>query len=389
MPIFRYKGYKADGSEASGTMEAEGLKDAALSVRALGVYPKEISEFVPKSRRFSFRGSEAALLPHVTRQLATLLSSGVPLLEALRTLSEEAKGGWSTVLSDVKERVSGGESLPRALEVHAKLFPSFYCSLVSAGIESGTLDKVLSRLADFLEEEASIKAKVRAAMTYPIFMVSVSFVVMAFLFVFVIPKIVRVFENAKAALPISTVILITVSNLFVHYWWAIGGLALIGAFLQKSLREKYRPSIDRLKLQAPVIESLYMTRFARTLGFLLEGGVPVLKALDLSAKAMGNVFLSGRVSEAAKKVAEGARLSQSLTGFPPVLLQLLATGERTGRLPEILSRAADSYEEEFTRRVNRALSLIEPSMIIVMGLAVGFIVMAVLLPMFQLNQLIK
>lgn len=388
MPVFRYRGYKADGSEVSGTLTADGPKEALMGIKALGIYPREIALKQAGRRFFAYR-AEAALLPHITRQLATLLSAGVPLAEALRTLATEARADWAHVLNDLRERVSAGESLPRALQAHPKIFPNYFNSLVAAGIESGTLDKVLTRLADFLEEEASIKARVRSALVYPAFMVSVSFIVMAFLFVFVIPKIVRVFENSKAALPISTTILIFLSNLFVHYWWALAGAFVAFALAQKGIRERYRLQIDRLKLRVPVIESLYMTRFSRTLGFLLDGGVPVLKALELSAKTIGNEAMAEDILAASKRVAEGARLSQCLMGFPPVLLQLIATGERTGKLPEILFKAADSYEEDFTRKVNRALSLIEPSMIIFMGIAVGFIVMAVLLPMFQLNQLIK
>ncbi|MDP2167876.1 MAG: type II secretion system F family protein [Thermodesulfovibrionales bacterium] len=390
MPIFQYRGYKPDGSSASGTVEADGLSEAVLNVRELGVYPKEVSEYIPKGAG-AFKRSDAVLLPYVTRQLATLLGAGVPLIESLRSLAEESKGGWKHVLLNVRERVSGGESLSRSLEGQGKVFPGFYVNLVSAGEESGALDKVLLSLSDFLEQEAAIKARIRAAMTYPAFMVSVGFVVLAFLFVFVIPKIVKIFETTKSALPLITVVLIGVSNFFLNYWWLVI-IALLGAVTgARRLNERHRQKVDALKLRAPgnVIQSLYYTRFARTLGFLLKAGLPMLKALELTAKSIGNTVLEVRVSAAAKRVGEGARLSQSLEGFPPVLLQLISTGERSGRLAEVLGSAANSYEEEFTRRVQRALSLLEPGMILVMGLAVGFIVMAVLLPLFQLNQLIK
>ena len=263
--------------------------------------------------------------------------------------------------------------------------------MVAAGEQSGTLDKVLDRLADFLEKQSSVRSKVRIALIYPAFMAGVGFAVLSFLFAFVIPKIVRIFESSKSALPFVTQILIFLSNLLVHYWWVLAVAALAFAAGVREIRRKRRDLIDAAKLRLPgnLVQSLYYARFARTLGFLLEGGLPMLRALELSAKSVGNAVLEGRISGAAKRVAEGARLSSSLEGFPPVLLQLIATGEKGGRLIEVLGKAADSYEEEFGRKVQQALSLLEPAMILLMGLAVGFIVLAVLLPLFQLNQLVK
>lgn len=391
MPIFHYKGYKADGSQAAGTIEADGLQDALANIRARGIYPKDVSAHREKRKGWFSRRSDEALLPYLTRQLSTLLSSGVPLIDALRSLSEENRGFWRSVLVTVRENVSGGASLSRALEAYPRVFPDFYISMVSAGEQSGTLDKVLIRVADFLEKQASLRAKLRTAMIYPVFMASVGFIVMSFLFTFVVPKIVRIFENTKSALPFITVVLITISNFFVHYWWLLVIMAVALVAAARRLRQRHGRFLDgmRLKLPGNVLQSLYFGRFARTLGFLIGGGLPMLKALELSAKATGNLVIEERIRQAAQGVAEGARLSASLEGFPPVLLQLISTGEKSGTLVEVLSRAADSYEEDFERRVQRALSLLEPSMILIMGLLVGFIVLAVLLPMFQLNQLVK
>jgi general secretion pathway protein F len=263
--------------------------------------------------------------------------------------------------------------------------------MVAAGEQSGTLDRVLTRVADFLEKQASIQSKLRAAMVYPIFMACVGFIVMSFLFTFVVPKIVKIFENSKSALPFITVVLIKVSNLFVNYWWLIIIFGIAFVITIRRFRERHGRYLDALKLRLPgsVLQSLYFGRFARTLGFLLGGGLPMLRALELSAKSTGNVVIAEKIRAAAKSVAEGARLSASLEGFPPVLLQLIATGEKSGSLVEVLNKTADSYEEDFERRVQKALALLEPSMILLMGLVVGFIVLAVLLPMFQLNQLVK
>jgi general secretion pathway protein F len=222
-------------------------------------------------------------------------------------------------------------------------------------------------------------------------MICVGFIVLSFLFTFVVPKITRIFKDTESALPLITVILIAVSDLFQHYWWVLVGLLLGGVFGLRKMKEKNRALIDNVILRVPgnIMQSLYLGRFTRTLGFLLEGGLPVLRALELSAKSVGNRILEAGIMKAAERVAEGARLSASLEGFPPVLLQLMSTGERSGKLTEILTKAADSYEEEFTRKVQRALSLLEPGMILLMGFIVGLIVLAVLLPIFQLNQLIK
>lgn len=391
MPIFQYKGFKADGSKATGVLEADGLQDALSIIRDRGIYPKEVSEYTHREKRWGFRRYDSTFLPVITRQLSTLLSSGVPLMDALKSLSEENRGFWKSLLVSVRERVSGGSSLSRALEDHQKIFPEFYRNMVAAGEQSGTLDKVLVRLADFLENQAAIRAKIRMSMIYPTFMICVGFVVMSFLFTFVIPKIVKIFENTKSALPTITLILIGISNFFVQYWWIIIVIVVTLIWGFKRLRESHRHILDVVKLKMPgnIIQSLYYARFARTLGFLIEGGLPLLRALELSAKSIGNITLENNIIDACKKVAEGARLSASLSGFPPVFIQLISTGETGGRLTEVLNRTATSYEEEFNRRVQKALSFLEPSMILLMGLIVGFIVLAVLLPMFQLNQLVK
>jgi general secretion pathway protein F len=391
MPIFQYKGYKTDGVEVAGTIEANSERDAVLRLKESGLYPKNVKEAIYRGRAGLFRGQDVSLLPSTTRQLSTLLSAGVTLMEALSSISEENKGFWKNMLVDIKERVASGSSLSKAMEEYSRIFPEFYINMVAAGEASGNLDKVLDRMADFLEEQSNLKAKVRISMVYPVFMICVAFVVLSFLFTFVIPKITRIFKDTGSALPFITVVLITVSDIFQNYWWLLIGLLLGGVVGIKRLKEKNRLFMDRLIVRLPwnIAQSLYYGRFARTLGFLLEGGLPVLRALDLSAKSVGNKLIEMRITEAGRKVAEGARLSASLEGFPPILLQLMSTGERSGQLVEILKNAADSYEAEFSRRVQKALSILEPAMILCMGFVVGLIVLAVLLPIFQLNQLIK
>ena len=393
MPIFQYKGYKNDGSEVAGTIEASSLKDAVIRLKDSGLYPKKVHEALSEQRfglRF-LRRSDTSLLPPITRQLATLLSSGVTLMEALQSIAEENKGVWKRMFIDIKEKVAGGANFSKALEDYPSVFPEFYINTVAAGEMSGTLDMVLRRLADFLEEQDRLKSKVRTSLIYPVFMICIGFLVLSFLFTFVIPKITKIFKDTGSALPFITLALIMISNIFQKYWWILLGL-IGGLYLGfRKFTEKNRHFLDRLLLKTPgnIMQSLYFGRFARTLGFLLEGGLPVLKALEFAGKATGNGVIQQRVQEAGQKVAEGARLAPSLDRFPPVLLQLISTGEKTGRLVDVLKKAADSYEEEFSRKVERFLSLLEPVMILTMGLVVGLIVLAVLLPIFQLNQLIQ
>ncbi|MDQ7786485.1 MAG: type II secretion system F family protein [Thermodesulfovibrionales bacterium] len=391
MPIFQYKGYRPDGSEVAGTIEAASQKEAALRLKESGLYPRNVAGASEKRWFSLFNRHDVTLLPSVTRQLSTLISSGVPLLEALRSLSDEQKGSWKTMLVGIRERIAAGSGFSKALEEYPKIFPEFYINMVAAGEASGNLDNILIRIADFLEAQDSLKSKVRTSMVYPVFMICISFIVLSFLFAFVMPKITRIYKDTQSALPLLTVVLIWVSEIFQRYWWLLMGFLLGGLYLLRKMREKKRVFLDRMLLRIPgnILQSLYFGRFARTLGFLLEGGLPMLNSLELSAKSIGNKVIEMNVLESGKRVSEGARLSASLAGFPPVLLQLISTGERSGQLVEVLKNAARSYEEEFSRRVDKALSLLEPVMILCMGFLVGLIVLAVLLPIFQLNQLIK
>ncbi len=391
MPTFQYKGYKNDGAEISGTIEADGLKDAVSKIKQSGLFPKEVREQIHKEKGIFSRKDSSALLPSITRQLSVLSLTGVPLIEALKSMSDEAKGRWKRILTEIREDITEGSSLSRAMSGHKETFPEFYLNMVAAGEASGNLGQVLSKLADFLENQEDMKNKVRTAMIYPIFMICIGVIVLSFLFIFVVPKIVKIFEDTKSALPLITVVLIKISNLLKNYWWLLI-LLLSGSFIgYKRFREKNALLLDKIILKAPgnIIQTLYFSRFARTLGFLLGGGLPMLRALELSSKSAGNLAIEEKIRSAGQKVAEGARLSSSLEGFPPVLLQLISTGEKSGQLVEVLNKTADSYEEEFSRKVQKALSLLEPVMILVMGAIVAFVVFAVLLPLFQLNQIIK
>ena len=390
MPIFKYRGYDSEGLETDGVIEADGKKDAAIKIKSKGVFPKEISGAAAKRTLLSHKLSPL-ILASITRRLSTLLASGVPLTESIGALSAEQKDEWKNVLIDLKESLTAGASLARAMQAYPDIFPDFYTGMIAAGESSGKLTEVLLKLADFLENENSIKSKVRTALIYPIFMAAVSILILVFLFTFVIPKITKIFEDTSASLPFITVALIWISNLFRNFWWLLLLISAGIAALYKWVRKNKKEVIDAILLKDPtgILTGLYMLRFSMTMGFLLSGGLPILKSMQLTSKATGNVVLEQRILSAQNLVSQGSRLSSSLDGFPPTLLQIISTGEQTGRLAEVLIKTAESYESEFERKLQGAIGLLEPALILAMGLIVGFIVVAVLLPIFELNQVMR
>ncbi|MBI5055924.1 MAG: type II secretion system F family protein [Nitrospirae bacterium] len=390
MPIFKYRGYDANGTVIDGAIEADGQKDAALKIKTKGIFPKEISESVSR-QKLLFKRLSPAVLASITRRLSTLLSSGVTLIDAIGSLASEQKGAWKNLLIDIKDRLSGGASLARAMQAHPDIFPDFYTGMVTAGESSGKLTEVLMKLADYLENENNVKSKVQTALIYPIFMACVSVMILIFLFTFVIPKITKIFEDTSASLPFITVVLIWISSVFKNFWWLLLLLAAGVVMLYRWVRKNKKELIDGLLLKEPtgILMGLYMLRFTMTMGFLLSGGLPILNAMKLTAKATGNVVLENKIMSAQEVISQGAKLSSSLEGFPPTILQIISTGEQTGRLPEVLMKTAESYEAEFDRKLRGAIGLLEPVLILTMGLLVGFIVVAVLLPIFELNQVMK
>ncbi|HDZ83692.1 MAG TPA: type II secretion system protein GspF, partial [Nitrospirae bacterium] len=284
-----------------------------------------------------------------------------------------------------------GATLARATQSYPLIFPDYYTSMVSAGENSGRLPEVLSKLSDFLETQTSVKNKVQNALIYPIFMTGVSIIIISLLFTFVVPKITSLFEKTSASLPMITVILIWVSMVFQKFWWLLLLFAAGAVSFYRWLRKTKQEVIDSILLKLPfgVMQSLYTARFAMTMSFLLSGGIKILKALQLTSKVTGNAVLENRILSARELISQGAKLSASLEGFPPTFLQIISTGEKSGQLAEVLDKACRSYEADFDKKLQRLTSLLEPVLILFMALIVGFIVIAVLLPIFELNQLIR
>jgi general secretion pathway protein F len=403
MPTFRYKAYTSSGSSTSGTVEADSERLAMLQLKGKGLLPREVSEeggHGGHSKSFSFRRAVSAEeLSLFTRRLATLVASAIPLFEAMGSLCEQEESGLlRQALVRVKDRIAEGASLSRALSGEPDIFGESYVSMVSAGEAGGALDAVLERLADFLEEQEQVRSKVTSALSYPILMVLVGGGVMLFLLTVVIPRIVSIFEDSKAALPLITILLIKVSHFLQGYWWILAAIifASIPLYRKAMLRDELRLKRDELLLRLPLVgammQRLILSRFARVLGLLLSSGVPIMKALEITGEVVVNrvyrIYLRGVMED----VAQGGSLSGSLKKsplFPPLLVHLAGVGEKSGNLDEMLVKAGVAYEREFSTRLARVMGLMEPLLVLGMGLAVGIVVLAVLLPIFELNQLIK
>lgn len=397
MPVFNYKAYNASGKEVSGELEAPGPRDAAERLRQEGLFAKDISARKGAKAFFTRPISEAALAS-VVRQLAALLNAGTPLFEALSIVASETESPrLSSALSEVRERVGEGVSLSRALSAHPKVFPEFLVRVAEAGEESGTLEEALIRVAEYLDSKASFREKVSSALVYPAVMVVVGAGVLFFLFAYVLPRITEVFEDSQRAFPLVTRALFFIVEGVSGYWPVL--LVLTAALVfgaGKILRtEKGQEALERTVLRLPLAGSAYRkfqaASFSATLGHLLITGIPIIKALDLTSKVISASIYKKAVQRAAIEVAEGANLSASLKGsglFPGMLIQMASTGERSGELGKLLVKASSYYEREFDTMVARALALLEPGLILVMGLIVGFIVLAILLPIFELNQVV-
>jgi general secretion pathway protein F len=406
MPVFEYKALSAAGKPVQGLKEAESPKTLRAALKREGVFLTEVlgeqQQQAQQAREVNVRrwvvgrvGADDLAI--MTRQLAVLVHAGIPLVEALNALVEQVEHErLKRVISDVKQRVNEGASLADALAVHAKVFSTLYVNMIRAGESSGALDVVLVRLADFTESQARLRSKVMGALTYPAAMGVVGGAIMLVLFAVVIPKITKIFEDTQVTLPWTTKVLMAFSTFVSNWWWALVLLAAAGAwgFLRWKETPPGRARWDRFKLTVPVFGRLIRTiaigRFSRTLATLLKSGVPLLSAMDIVKNIVGNVRLAEVIEQARTAIAEGESIAAPLKRsgeFPPLVHHMVAIGERSGSLEEMLGNVADAYEDQVDTTVAALTSLMEPLMIVLMGLVVTFIVFSVLMPILQINTL--
>ncbi len=403
MAVYDYVALDTLGKEATGIIDADSPPAARRKLRDHGLFPqkiKEVKEAEAGTREISLRGvlggtieMEVAL---ATRQLAVLLEAGMPLVEGLGCLVEQVESPrLRKVLFDVRERVSQGSTFADALAAHKRIFMELYANMVEAGESSGALEVILFRLGDFLESQIRLKNRIKSAMVYPCVMMFMGSVIVIFLMGFVVPKVSEVFDQFQRDLPVMTEVLISTCDFIRAYWWLVL-LLVFGAVMtirQYKKTAKGRRWWDGLVLRLPTVGSLALklsvARFARTLGTLVQSGLPMLTALDIVKRIVANAVIEEAIEDAKKGVRKGEDLATPLRAskvFPPILIHMVALGEKSGQLESMLVKVADSYEEEVDMTVNTLVSLLEPLMVMVMGVFVGFMVLAILLPIFDLSQ---
>ncbi len=414
MPMYAFKGISPSGKTVNGVRDAESPKILRQNLRKDGVLVTsfELSKGGKNAKEANAKkgglsrdvdlggfigGVKKGEIAAFTRQMATLIKSGIPLAEALGALVEQIPNmRFKTPVSEVRTNVNEGMALADALAKHPKLFDELFISMVRAGEVAGNLDEVLTRLADFLEASGKLKSKIQGAMVYPLVMVVVGAGIMGVLMVKVIPEITSMFTQQGKTLPWNTRLLIWSSGFIGKYilWLILGTIASIVLFLKWSRSKEGRPIWHRFVLKLPVLGELIRTinvgRFSRTLGTMLQAGVPMLRSLDTAKMIMGNVILQRAIDEAKRAVTEGESLAQTLKKsgeFPPTLIHMVAVGERAGQLEQMLERVAITYESEVDAKLNRFTALLEPLMLVIMGGAVAFIVFSILQPIMDLGNL--
>ncbi len=423
MPVYTYKGFDTRGKAVSGVKDADNQKALRALLRRDGILLTDAREggvrggvavqsggqtfaevLNPAGVLRAFRERESAdrsQVAVITRQLGTLLKAGVPLAESLGALVEQLeRPSMKRVVADVRTQVNEGSSLGDAMARHGRIFEDLYVNMIRAGEAAGNLDAVLFRLADFLDAQNRLRAKITSAMFYPIVMAVIGAGLVGLLMVSVVPKVTEIYkESGKAdALPWNTQLMIGLASLVSNYWWAL--LILIPIAIVMFRRWKATPrgraALDRVALKVPVLGPLArmvaITRFTKTLATMLSAGVPLLRALDIVKTILGNTVLMKVIEDAKESIKEGESIAAPLKRsgeFPPIVTHMIAVGERSGQLEQMLENVAAAYDQEVDTKIGRLTTLLEPVMILVMGGSVGFVVMSILSPIMEMNQFVN
>lgn len=404
MAIYEYKALNAGGKTIRGMIEADSVKTARLKLKKNGFVLSEIGEKSVLAKGASksavggiFNRVKFADVALTTRQLASLIKANIPVVEALTALIDQVENDrLKIVLSGVRGDVNEGSSLAKAMSKHPKVFSNIFVNMIEAGESSGTLPLVLLRLADFLESQVRLKNKVQSALMYPMLMMFAAFGLLVGMFVGVIPKIVKIFESMNKPMPLQTQILIAVSDLLINYWYImiVAIVFAIWSFRKYINSPGGRRRWDGFLLSLPVfgnlIRMLAVARFSNTMATLLAGGVPILTAMNIVKNIVANTLICEAIVQARENVTEGQSIAEPLKRsrqFPPLVIHMIAIGEKTGELPQMLQNVSVTYEEQVSVKIEGLTSLLEPAMIIFMGVIVGGIVASVFVPLIQLNNL--
>ncbi|MEM1058812.1 MAG: type II secretion system F family protein [Verrucomicrobiota bacterium] len=413
MPTYSYTAVDQRGQQKSGTIDANDTTDATNQIKQLGFFPTRLSEATKEELSAAARGQDVAgartrkkkggriggrTLTVFTRQLATLIDAGLPLLRALKTLIRQEKNPTlKAAMNDMAYSVESGSTFSESLAQHPRIFNKLYINMVKAGELGGVLEIVLARLAEFMEKAEKIKAKVISAMVYPVVVLFIAIVILIFLLIFIVPQFQNIFEEMlpDKDLPALTLGVIAVSDFVQNQWyWLLGGIAVIYiGYLAFAASTVGALILDRFKLNAPVFGDLIrktaIARFSRTLGTLVSSGVPILQALNITKETAGNVLVGHSIAKIHDSVREGETIVTPMEGsgiFPPMVVSMVQVGEETGQLPDMLIKVADVYDEEVDVKVAGLTSLLEPIMIVGLAVIVGTIVIALFLPLIEIIQ---
>jgi general secretion pathway protein F len=407
MPFYSYKATDLHGKVVQGNLEASSEGEVVKNIRDMGCIPIRISTDRQVHGRLKailnvknlnvFQGVASRDVLLFTQDLASLLAAGLPVDRSLTILIDVAeKERFQAIIREILKSVQGGGYLSDAIKQHPRVFPAFYVNMVRAGEAGGVLESVLQRLALFLESAQELKDYIKSALIYPLFLVAVGGISIIILLTFVIPKFAVIFADLGHAIPLSTRMLLEFSDFIRSYWWLIAVIVAAGiAWYRKfSLTKEGRYKIDQVKLRFPVLagylKNVEMARLARTLGTLIRSGVPILQALELVKDIIGNRVIAEAMNSIQDRVKEGDRLSQPMLEmdlFPPLAIQMITVGEETGKLDEMLLNVGRSYEKSVRNTLKRFIGFIEPAMILIMGLVVGFIVISMLMAVFSMNEI--
>jgi len=400
---FQYVALDAGGRERKGVLEGDTARHVRQLLREQRLIPVSVDEVEekahPETAGISLRRGLSSLdLALITRQLATLLHAGLPLEEALHAVSEQTdKARLKSIILGVRARVLEGLSLARGLDEFPQAFPTVYRATVDAGEQAGQLDSVLERLAEYTESRHSLRQKISQAMIYPIVLTVLALSIVTGMLIFIVPKVVGVFETTGQELPVLTKLLIGLSDFLINWWFAvIAVIALVvfainHALKNENVRRRWHATVLKLPVFGRVATGVNTARFTRTLSISTSSGVPVLEALRISASVVANLPMREAIDAASLKVREGAAIGRSLAQsrlFPPMTIHLISSGESSGELDHMLERAAAHQEAEMDSLIGMMLGILEPLLIVFMGVIVLGIVMAILLPIFQINQLV-
>lgn len=400
MPVFQYKGLNKAGKNVKGIVDADNQRNARLKLKKEGIYVVTIDDSSKVSRKktsaVSMSSGRVSVdeISNLTRQLASLVKANIPLVDCLGACSDQMENPYlKEVLAECRNQVNEGSTLQKAMMKYPKVFDNIFISMVGAGEMSGSLDTILLRLAEFTEARAELKSRVNSAMMYPVLMIVLMILILTGMFVFVLPQITGILIDTGMEIPWYTQIVMAMSSFMVDYWYIII-LGLVGTvifFTRWKASDSGRPAWDAILLKMPIIGKIArmvaVSRFTRTLSTLLSGGVPMLNAMDIVRNVVDNAVLAKAVDEARDNIREGESIAGPLKRseqFPPIVIHMVSIGEKTGELEKMLNQVADTYDFQVKNQVSGLTSLLSPIMLIVMGGVIGFIVIAVLIPMMDM-----